>query len=296
MTPIRTILTLLTLTTLLSAQELPQPSPKAYLLQRVGLTDITIDYSRPSARGRAIFGQLVPYGQIWRTGANRITLITFSTDITLEGQQLRAGKYGLLTIPNPDRWTIILTTDTTLWGADGYDPKKDALRFDVTPADASEPTETFTISIDNIGENTATLTLAWENTRIPINLQVEVDNIAMANIERAIKENSRDWRVYRNSAQYFLNKNIHLDRALDYINRSIELSPDNWYSHYLRGEILARRGNFTEAINAGNTALKLGNEQAKAANRPFSYADMIQNSLREWREKAGKDRTGRRLK
>lgn len=278
------------------AQELPQPSPKALVQQRVGLTDITIDYSRPSARGRKIFGELVPYNQIWRTGANRVTLISLSTEAIVEGQKLPAGKYGLLTIPREDRWTVIFNTDTTLWGADGYDQKKDVLRVDVVPnVIEGDGTETFTISVDALRDNGATLTLAWENVKVPVNIDVEVDRLAMANIERAIKENNRDWRVYRNSAQYFLTKNIHMDRALEYINRAIELNPDNWYSHYLRGEILARRGNFAEAVNAGNTALKMGNEQAKAAGRPFGYADMIQNSLKEWREKAGMDtKTGKK--
>lgn len=277
------------------AQELPQPSPKAVVQQRVGLTDITIDYSRPSVKSRTIFGQLVPYNQLWRTGANRVSIVSFSTDVMVEGQRLPAGKYGLLTIPGEDRWIIIFNSDTTLWGADGYDQKKDLLRVDVTPSDFSGYTETFTISIDDIRENGATLFIAWENIKVPVNLEVEVDKRALANIEKAIRENHRDWRTFRNSAQYFLSKNIQMDRALEFINRSIELNPDNWYSHYLRGEILASLGNFSEALNAGNTALRMGNEQAKAAGRPFGYADMIQNSINEWRSKAGKDsRSGKR--
>lgn len=269
------------------AQELPQPSPKAVLQQRIGLTDITIDYSRPSGKGRKIFGELVPYNQVWRTGANRITLISFSTDVTIQGQRLPAGKYGLLSIPRPDRWTIIFNSDTTLWGADGYEPSKDVLRVDVSPADFEGHVETFTISVDDIRESGATLTISWEGVKVPVHIDLEVDKMALANIERAIKENNRDWRVFRNSAQYFLTKNMQMERALEYINRSIELNPDSWYSHYLRGEILARLGYFDEAIKAANTALKMGNEQSKAAGRPFGYADMIQNSLNEWRSKMG---------
>ncbi|MFN3951352.1 MAG: DUF2911 domain-containing protein [Thermaurantimonas sp.] len=269
------------------AQDLPQPSPKALVQQRVGLTDVTIDYSRPSARGRKVFGELVPYNKIWRTGANRISTISFSTEVIVEGQKLAPGKYGLLTIPREDRWTIIFNSDTTLWGADGYDQGKDVLRLDVVPSDFTGHVETFTISIDDIREEGATLVLAWEGVRVPVALDVEVDKLAIANIERAIKENSRDWRPYRNAAQYFLTKNIQMDRALEYINRSIELNPDNWYSHYLKGEILARRGNFSEAITAANTALKMGNDQAKAAGRPFGYADMIQNSIADWKAKSG---------
>ncbi|MFN4298731.1 MAG: DUF2911 domain-containing protein [Thermaurantimonas sp.] len=292
------ILAATTLSIFTVGQELPQPSPKAVVQQRVGLTDITIDYSRPSARGRKIFGELVPFNQIWRTGANRITLISLSTEVIVEGQKLPAGKYGLLTIPREDRWTVIFNSDTTLWGSDGYDQKKDVLRVDVVPnVFEGDIIETFTISVDALRENGATIVLAWENVKVPVNIDVEVDKMAMANIERAVKENHRDWRVFRNSAQYFLTKNIQIDRALEYINRSIELNPDNWYSHYLKGEILARKGNFAEAVNAGNTALKMGNEQAKAAGRPFGYADMIQNSLKDWREKAGiNTKTGKKKK
>ena len=287
MKSLKFIVSLMTLSLLSVAQELPQPSPKAVVQQRVGLTDITIDYSRPSVRGRKVFGELVPYNKIWRTGANRISIISFSTDVIVEGQKLGPGKYGLLSIPREDRWTIIFNSDTTLWGADGYDQSKDVLRVDVVPSDFTGQVETFTLSVDDIRENGANLILAWEGVKVPVNIEVEVDKLAIANIERAIKENNRDWRTFRNSAQYFLTKNIQMDRALEYINRSIELNPDNWYSHYLKGEILARRGNFAEAVNAATTALKMGNDQAKASGRPFGYADMIQNSIADWKDKAG---------
>jgi hypothetical protein len=256
------------------AQELPQPSPSMHLEQRVGLTDITLDYSRPSVNGRVIFGDLVPFGSHWRAGANQNTKVTFSKSVTIEGNVVPAGTYSLSMIPNKGEWTVILNTKTDMWGVDGYSQDQDVLRVDVAPQ-AIQPVETMRLSIENITVSKAEITLDWSDVRIAVPVELNTMELAMANIQKAIAENPEDWRVYRNAANFYNQNSIELPTALTYMEKVIELNPDNWYNYYLYAQVLAKNGRKKEAKKAANKALEMGRADAAKNNAPFNYADTI---------------------
>ena len=165
----------------------PAASPACTLKQRVGLTDIEIVYSRPGVKGRTIFGGIVPYGQVWRTGANQATKITFSTPVKLEGNEIPAGTYALFTIPGENEWTIIINKNTNQWGAFQYNTKDDLVRFKVTPVTLADTTvETFAIEFNRIRDESAVLELVWEKTVVPIRLDVDVASKLVPQIEAAM--------------------------------------------------------------------------------------------------------------
>ena len=152
----------------------PQPSPAASVTQRVGLTDIEVKYSRPGAKGRVIFGGLVPFGEVWRTGANAATKITFSTEVSFGGQVVPAGTYALATIPEQREWTVILNKNTEMWGSYAYDAAQDVVRVKAPVMALTEPLESFTIGIDEVHADSAQLTLSWEKTTVHVPIEVDV--------------------------------------------------------------------------------------------------------------------------
>jgi hypothetical protein len=154
--------------------DFPSASPTASLKQHIGLTDIEIVYSRPGVKGRTIYGGIVPYDVVWRTGANASTKISFTTPMKFNGTEVPAGRYALYTIPSEKEWTVIISRDTNSFGAFGYKQENDLVRFKATPVKLAEPVETFTIDINDIRDKSATLNLIWEKTRVPIKLEVEV--------------------------------------------------------------------------------------------------------------------------
>ena len=256
------------------AQELPQPSPSTHLEQRVGLTDITLDYSRPSVNGRVIFGDLVPFGSHWRAGANQNTKVTFSKPVTIAGTQVAAGTYSLSMIPNKGAWTVILNTKTDMWGVDGYSQEEDVLRTEVTPQ-AIAPVETMRLSLENISVSKAEIVLDWSDVRIALPVELNTMELAMANIEAAIAAEPDNWRVYRNAANFYNQNNIELAKALEFMETVIELNPDNWYNYYLYAQVLAKNDRKKEAKKAANKALEMGRADAAKNNAPFNYADTI---------------------
>ncbi len=256
------------------AQELPQPSPSTHLEQRVGLTDITLDYSRPSVNGRVIFGDLVPFGSHWRAGANQNTKVTFSKPVTIAGTQVAAGTYSLSMIPNKGAWTVILNTKTDMWGVDGYSQEEDVLRTDVTPQ-AIAPVETMRLSLENISVSKAEIVLDWSDVRIALPVELNTMELAMANIEAAIAAEPDNWRVYRNAANFYNQNNIELAKALEFMETVIELNPDNWYNYYLYAQVLAKNDRKKEAKKAANKALEMGRAESAKNNAPFNYADTI---------------------
>jgi hypothetical protein len=256
------------------AQELPQPSPSTHLEQRVGLTDITLDYSRPSVNGRVIFGDLVPFGSHWRAGANQNTKVTFSKPVTIAGTQVAAGTYSLSMIPNKGAWTVILNTKTDMWGVDGYSQEEDVLRTEVTPQ-AIPSVETMRLSLENISVSKAEIVLDWSDVRIALPVELNTMELAMANIDAAIAAEPENWRVYRNAANFYNQNNIELAKALTYMEKVIELNPDNWYNYYLYAQVLAKNDRKKEAKKAANKALEMGRADAAKNNAPFNYADTI---------------------
>ena len=256
------------------AQDLPQPSPSTHLEQRVGLTDITLDYSRPSVNGRVIFGDLVPFGSHWRAGANQNTKVTFSKPVTIAGTDVAAGTYSLSMIPNKGTWTVILNTKTDMWGVDGYSQEQDVLRVEVTPQ-AIAPVETMRLSLENITVSNAEIVLDWSDVRIALPVELNTMELATANIDAAIAAEPENWRVYRNAANFYNQNNFELATALTYMEKSIALNPDSWYSYYLYAQVLAKNDRKKEAKKAASKALEMGRAESAKNNAPFNYADTI---------------------
>ncbi len=268
----------------LSAQDLPQPSPTATLTQRVGLTDITINYSRPGMKEREVFGELVPYGEMWRTGANMNTTVEFSTDVTVGGERLQAGKYSLFTIPNEGVWTVIFNKKTDHGGTSGYTEENDVMRMEVEAQEMESPVETFTIDVNDIRNESANIWLLWANTAVAIPLKFQVNELAMTNIKKAMKDSPKEdmWKVYRNAANYYHQNDLDDAMALKYMDKSLGMKKDSWYSHYLRGQILADMGKSEEAVASAKMAMKVGQKQAEKDGEEFGYHKMLEEAMEKW--------------
>jgi len=266
------------MTVFATAQQLPVPSPAATVKQVVGLTDFTVDYARPSMKGRKIFGDLVPFGEVWRTGANVATKITFNTDITFGSTPVGAGTYALFAIPNEGSWSIILNKDTEQWGASNYREEMDVARVTVK-SEKSPVTETFEIRFERVTKNSAHLVLVWEETAVRVPIEVAVDAQAEKNIQDAIAAKPNDAMVYRNAASYYFQNNIKLDVAETYMAKSVELKSDNWYSQYLYSQILSANGKKKEAIDAANMSLFIGKQASEADGKAFPYEKLITQQI-----------------
>jgi hypothetical protein len=250
--------------------ETPQPSPASTLTQKVALTDVTVNYSRPGMKARTIFGGLVPYNEIWRTGANAGTKLKFSDNVTLAGQEVLAGEYTLLTIPGQTEWTIILNKDLTLSGADGYDMKEDQCRFQVIP-EKGPVIETFTIEFGSFSNTGAQMSLSWSDVVISFPIETK----AIAKVEGQIKELLIDGPsagTYYNAARFYLDQNKELDQALAWINIACEKRPKAfWYTHQ-KAQILAKLGKTKEAI-----ATAEGSMAAAKANKEGDFGYVVNN-------------------
>lgn len=236
-----------------SGQELKVPtlSPITEISQEVGLTNVKLSYSRPSAKGRKVFGELVPFNEVWRTGANASTKLTFAQDVKIAGNALKAGTYALYTIPGEKDWTVIIHTNTrhrSLAG-DVYKPAEDAFRFKVKPKKTANPVETFTIGFENIDANSADLVLSWENTEIEFPIEFDVD----AEVEKQITALSgaptgMSHQSQFLAAEYYLHNNKDLAKADQWIAAAMEKSPKNPRYGLLRAKILAKAGKRADAL------------------------------------------------
>jgi hypothetical protein len=245
------------------AQQLrtPQPSPSQTLKQDFGLGSIEINYSRPGVKGRKIFGDVVPYGQIWRTGANNATTITFSDEVTIGGTKIPAGKYGLLTIPNASEWVIIISKQTDVTGADEYKQDQDVVRIKTKPVALGSKVENFTIAIDQISNTNCSLNLQWDLTGVSLPVTTEVDSKVMKQIETIF---SKDNRPYYNAAYYYMENGKDLNQALTWFNKAVENNPDAYWVHYQKARCLQKLGNKKEAMEASMKSLEL----ARKSNDP----------------------------
>jgi hypothetical protein len=263
----------------LNAQlETPQPSPASKLEQKVGLTDITISYSRPGVKGRTIFGSLEPYGKVWRTGANANTTISFSTDVNFAGTDVKAGTYAIYVIPNKDNWEVMLYNETSNWGVPrNWDESKIVAKTtaDVTALDWV--VETFTIDINNIKHDSATLDLIWEKSYVVVPFSVPTDQIVSAAIEKTMAGPGPD--DYYSAAVYKLAANKDLDQAMAWIDKAVDMTSDQPRFWYLRQQSLihAANGDKDGAIKAAKASL----EGAKKAGND-GYIKMNTDSLKEW--------------
>jgi len=241
---------------------LPPASPACTNIQRVGFTDIEIVYSRPSMRGHAIFGGIVPYNNLWRTGDNASTKITFSTPVKLggaDGREVPAGTYGLYTIPDEKAWTVMLNKDAGLWGADNYDPKKEAARFKVAPVKLVDAVETFTIDVNNIQDDSATINLNWARVRVPIKVEVDVVPDLLVKIKESMDSPiSKQPATYLKAATFYFDHTKDLAQALAWVKMGLVGHPPIEYQLlYLEAKILAKMEDRNGAIAAANQSSQL---------------------------------------
>ncbi|WP_051203223.1 DUF2911 domain-containing protein [Hugenholtzia roseola] len=262
-----------------AAQELPRQSALAITKQKVGLTDITLTFGRPNVRGRKgkIWGKLIPYDQLWRAGANECTTIEASTDIIFGGKKLPAGRYSFFVVPRKKgTWTVILNTDTQLWGTEGYDNKKDTLRIEVKP-EKTHFIETLVFFFDAISTDEASLILGWESKRIVIPIQVDTVKYALKNIEKAIEERPEDWQVYVRSADYL--RAYDPEKALEWANQAIRLHAEHFWAYWIKAEILALNRDYAAAVENAQKALFWG---LKEAGEQFPYRQKIESQIEVW--------------
>lgn len=259
----------------------PQASPKAVIEQTVGLTNVKIEYSRPSAKGRAVYGELVPFGRMWRTGANANTIISFSNDVVIAGKTLKAGSYALYTQPKADAWDIIFYDDTNNWGLpEKYDDTKEALRTSVKPEFLSRNVETLTIGVNNLDSDYGFLEIAWEKTMAAVKFEVPTKATAMKSIETAMAGPSANDLFA--SAQYYYQSNGDQAKALGWINQSIAKFGQEPPFYILRQKSLiqAKMGDKKGAIETAQLSLAAA-EKAKNAD----YVKMNKDSIQEWSKK-----------
>lgn len=260
----------------------PAPSPSGKLMQKVGLVDITIDYSRPGKKGREIFGNLVPFDKVWRTGANGSTQITFSDDVKLEGKNVPAGTYAIYTKPGKNQWTVMLYNDLSLGGnVAGYDESKELVRFNVTPVMGSRTVESFTVDINDMTNTGAAIYLMWDKVIVPIKITVDTDATVIAQIERfAANPDAALANDYFNSATYYLGLKKDLDKALIWIDKAISIRPNAFWMIRAKSQIQAEMGNYKEAIKTA----ELSKKSAEAANNS-DYVKLNEDSIKMWKDK-----------
>lgn len=237
----------------------PAASPASTIKQRVGLTDVTIDYSRPGAKGRTVFGGIVPYGAVWRTGANFATKVTFSTPVKLEGHDIPAGTYSLFTIPGTNEWTIIINKNANQWGSFQYDPKDDLVRFNVTPKTVADSVETFAIDFNQVRDDSAELTLMWDKTVVPIQMQVDVVSTLVPQIEAAMAAPGKKSDIlYFQAASFYYDHDQDLSKALTWVNAALAGNSRIAFEIlHLKAQILAKQGDKAGAIAAAKQSTDL---------------------------------------
>ncbi len=253
---------------------LPRISPKASVSQTVGITDITIDYCRPGVKGRVIWGELVPYNEPWRTGANEATIISFSSDVMVAGNKLAKGKYALVTIPAAGEWTVIFSKQTDMWGAMGYKPEEDVLRIQVKPVPA-EFTERMMFYFSNLTDNSADAVLQWEKIKVPFTIQVDVNGMVMEQAQKSIS-----WRTPYQAANYAFENNLDLAKAQKWLELSKSMEK-NFSNTALEARILEKRGKKKEAIKVMEEAITMGKARSQP---PYNIADM-EALLAKWKGK-----------
>jgi len=256
----RVVLLLLCIVPLTQAQsfvmDLPRPSQHAVLEQRIGITDITVDYHRPLVNGRKVWDGLVPYGQVWRAGANENTTIEFTSAVTVEGQPLAAGRYGLHMIPGETEWIVIFSKNSTSWGSFTYNEAEDALRVKVKQQ-ATEMHEALTYDFDDLKPDSTLVTLRWEKVAVPFKVGVNVNEVVDASLQRQLRGLQQyNWMGWNDSAGYLLASKYSLDEALKYANKSIE-NEDRFDNEITKSQVLAALGKKDEAQASEDKALAM---------------------------------------
>jgi hypothetical protein len=253
---------------------LPRPSPNASVSQFIGITEVTVHYSRPGVKGRAIWGKLVPYGEVWRTGANENTTIRFSTPVRIDGKELPAGLYGLQTIPGADDWTIILSRDADQWGAFTYKPDHDALRFHAKPATTAAAQEWMSFDFADPSDTSATLELRWE--RLVVAWKIEADTAKA--VAAAAAQADQRWRDA--AAGWCIQSGNCLAEAGQWLDASIAAAP-GFGNQRAKARLLARQGSYAAAVATGERAVAAAHS-AKQPPPPEQIAD-FEKEVASWK-------------
>lgn len=264
----------------LSAQlKHPKASPLSVTTQEVGLTSIKVEYSRPAVRGRKIFGGLVPYGRIWRVGANASTKITFENDVTIMGNVLEKGTYALYAFPEAEEWDIVFHENLTHWG-DGrknYNPNEDALRVKLVPGETKSFQENFLITFDKIQHNGLNLLLRWANTEIRIPIKIDTGSLMEIELVKQLKDNPTA-QTYYEAARYYQEQHIKYGTALEYLKKAIELGGDTYYFHRVKSLVEAALGDFKTAISSAHKSMELAALQDKD-----EFVRMNEKNIAKWK-------------
>lgn len=274
------LLTLLLVFTGITTQaqiKTPAPSPSSKVEQMVGLTDVTVEYSRPSMRGRTIYGDLVPFNKKWRTGANANTKITFSTDVTIDGKKLKKGTYALYSVPNKDAWEIIFYSDAKNWGLpQKWDDSKVALKTTAKTNPLGFNMETFTLGFGDLTDgNSAMLHIMWENTEVGIKINVPTEEIAMKSIESVLAGPSAN--DYFGAASYYNATGKDTEQALEWINKAVAMNPDAFWMTRQKSLIQAKMGDKKGAIATAKKSMEVAEKAGNA-----DYVKMNKESIAEW--------------
>ncbi|MEO6000831.1 MAG: DUF2911 domain-containing protein [Chitinophagaceae bacterium] len=235
----------------------PSPSPTQTIKQDFGLSNIELSYSRPGIKGRKVMGDLVPFGAIWRTGANQATTLTFGDEVVIGGTKIPAGKYGLLTIPGKDSWIIIISKQVDVTSPDAYKKESDVVRVTAKPVAIKDPVETFTLLFANVKATSCELHLNWETTHVVLPIKTEVDSKVMAQIEEAMKS---DKPPYFAAASYYYDNGKDLKKAKEWAAKAVEAEPKAYYMVHLMAKIQAKQGDKAGAIATAKKSIELATE------------------------------------
>ena len=238
---------------------IPKTNSKAVIQQTIASTQIEVTYNRPNKRGRKIFGNLVPYDQIWRTGADAATEIYFSTPVILAGNPLDSGRYELFTIPGKSTWEVILQKSQHQWGSYKYNPENDAVRFSVKSIKRKEIVETFTISLDNIGSDRGMLHISWDQVLVPVDIKIDLKRTVIPDLEKALTGEGR--RPYFQAAMFYYENNLDINRAAELMSMALEKNPNHIGMLYRYALILKQKGDIPGAMKASEKSF----EQAQSA-------------------------------
>ena len=270
------------LVTLLSAQiKTPQPSPTAKISQEVGLTKVEVEYSRPSAKGRKVFGELVPFGDLWRTGANASTKVTFGEDVKVGETSLPKGTYALYTVPNTTQWEVVFYKDITLWGAPApadYKTENIAASIKVPSMAVRDMVESLTIEISNLKNNGANLHIMWENTKVSVPFSLDTDSKVMADIKAQMEGPNAG--TYYSAARYYYEEKKDLKQALNWVDQSLTKGGDKFWILRLKANIQADLGNYKDAIATAEKSSELAKKEGN-----MDYQRMNAKSIEEWKAK-----------
>lgn len=232
----------------------PQPSTTQTIKQNFGLSSIELSYSRPNAKGRTVIGDLVPFGKVWRTGANQATTLNFGDDVTIGGKKITAGKYGLLSIPDKENWVLIITKQLDVTSPAAYKEESDVVRVNVKPVILKDKIETFTIQFANVKANSCDVNLQWENTSITLPVSTEVDSKVMSQINGIM---TKDNLPYYSAAMYYMDNGKDLNQALSWFNKATDQNPDAFYMFYQKANCLAKLGKKQDAIATATKSREL---------------------------------------